>query len=328
MQGASLLIPVDCSQLCPSEREFTVRVLGVLVDHDMERTVHRFCIVVGLIHFHRRVHALFIVTEVPRSLPQPSFSHVRGVDHLISIRIVLILPEILYRHADSSPARMPVHKTRTGLFVETEEIQLLSQSPVITFLDLCKLLEIESKILGICPCSCVDTSEHGVGLSTTPIGSGSTQQLECIGIQLFGGFHMRPSTEIGKTALIVERDILVGGYRIDKLHLVDLIGKQLLGLISRDHDALELLVFLDDGLHPVRDLFKILLVQSSRQIKIVIESIIDRWTYGNLCRWEHLQDSFRHHVRHGVSHPLQPIIYILFPSHSYLLCATCTRKYP
>ncbi|MPN54524.1 hypothetical protein SDC9_202194 [bioreactor metagenome] len=71
MHGSGLLIPIYGTQLSPAERQVPIGTLAVLVNHDMERTVHRLDIVVALVHLHRRIHAFLVETQVTAGLPKP-----------------------------------------------------------------------------------------------------------------------------------------------------------------------------------------------------------------------------------------------------------------
>src|SRR3989304_8702447 len=66
----------------------------------------------------------------------------------------------------------------------------------------------------------------------------------------------------------------------DQFDLVRLIGEHPAGLIGRDNLALEAKVSADDLAHPFLDRLQILRGQRPRQVKIVVEAVLDRRTDG------------------------------------------------
>ena len=104
-------VPIDRSKLRPAERKVPIGALGVVVDHDVEGTVHRLDVVVGVVHLHRRVHPFLVEAEVAAGFPQPGLADMRGIDHLIAVGVVFRSPKVFNLLSNPRPVGMPIHQT-------------------------------------------------------------------------------------------------------------------------------------------------------------------------------------------------------------------------
>ncbi len=69
------------------------------------------------------------------------------------------------------------------------------------------------------------------------------------------------------------------------------------------------MLFLEDVLHPLLDRLEVLVRQGARQIKIVIETVLDRWTDGDLPLGKHLEDGLGHDVGQSVTDSIEPFLF-------------------
>jgi len=208
---------------------------------------------------------------------------VGGVDHLIAVGIVLVAPEGLDRLTDAGSHRMPIHQTRAGFFMQAEQVELLAELSMIALLHILKVLQVQPKVLRIRPCSTVDAGQHRVGLLPAPIGTGDAHQLEGIGLQLLGRFHMRTAAQVGEAALAVQRHFLILGNRLQQFKFIGLVGELLLGFRAAYHPSDKRLTLGDDRLHPLGNLLEVLIDQLPGQVEVIIKAVVDRRADCYLC---------------------------------------------
>ena len=315
MERPRLLVAVDGAKLGPTEWQLTIGVLAVLVDHDMEGTVHRLDVVVALVHLHRRVHPLLVEAEVTALLPEPGTTDVGGIDHLIAVCVVLRPPEVLDLLPDAGPLGVPVDQAGSRLLMEREEVELLAQAPVVPPLDIGDALQIEAQLLAILPGCPVDAGQHRIGLLAPPVRPGDAHELERSALQLLGRGDMGAAAEVDEGSEAVEGDLLILFDCIEQLELEALVLEAFMRLLATDHRPLELEVLGYDRLHAGGDLLKILVHQLPGQVKVIVESILNRRPDRNLGAGKHLEHCLGHDVGHRVPDPGE-LLSPLFTSHT------------
>ena len=70
VEDTCTFVPVDGPQFAIADGEVSVTAQMRLVDHDMERTIHRLELVLAVFHLHRGEHVVAIVVDVAAGLPE------------------------------------------------------------------------------------------------------------------------------------------------------------------------------------------------------------------------------------------------------------------
>src|SRR5437879_3189601 len=113
--------------------------------------------------------------------------------------------------------------------------------------------------------------------------------------------HVRAAAEIDEAALIIGRDRLIGK-ALNHLALVIFAAlfEEFCGSLTGHLDPPEGTVSADDLLNPRLDLLQIFWGKRPLVGKIVIETLFNRRTYGQLRRRKKILDGLRHDVRAAV----------------------------
>ena len=126
---------------------------------------------------------------------------------------------------------------------------------------------------------------------------------------------MRAGAEIDEIAVAIERDRFAFGNVLDDIELeLARLGsrtkgakfatfRHVQGFVARDFDALERMVRLDLLLHLRLDLLEILGRDAVRQLDVVIETVLDRRSGGELRFRPDLQNGGGQDVRRGMAQP-------------------------
>jgi hypothetical protein len=127
-----------------------------------------------------------------------------------------------------------------------------------------------------------------------------------------------PAAQVLEWPVAVQRhrlDALVADQILDQLDLVRLalVPELLDRLIDRQLAALERLVGLDVGAHPLLDPGQVLLTRplAVRKLEVVVEAVLDRRADRDLRLRPQLEHRRRHHVRGVVSQRLEVVCVVL-----------------
>ena len=115
-----IYLPVDSSQLGPSKGQVTVRAKFILVHQTMERTVHRFDLVLFIFHIHLIEHILSIKVKMTRRLPQFNVSNMWGIHDIITVGNVSILPKVLDDASDFGTFGVPKDKAASCVLLRLQ----------------------------------------------------------------------------------------------------------------------------------------------------------------------------------------------------------------
>lgn len=105
-------ITINGAQLTPADGKLPVTVLVGLVHTDMEGAIHRLKLVHHLVDFHGGIHILTVEIQMPGSLPQILTGDVRGVQQLVAVFIMLVLPVIFQKASQLGTTWLPQDQTR------------------------------------------------------------------------------------------------------------------------------------------------------------------------------------------------------------------------
>ena len=115
VKRARHLIAIHRAQLKQAQRQFPIRAQTALVDHHMERAVHRLRIVARALQLHLRIHALREKVQMSARLPQVGLGQVRAVYQLVVGFPVPLAAVFFHDRAHHRPLRMPHCQTRAQL---------------------------------------------------------------------------------------------------------------------------------------------------------------------------------------------------------------------
>jgi hypothetical protein len=94
MKHPAPLIPIHGPEFCPTERKISVAFRSIVVDHDVEGTIHGFQLIFQSFMKKRRIHGI-VKLRVPALMPDVELGYMRGIDNLITILKVFLVPEFL-----------------------------------------------------------------------------------------------------------------------------------------------------------------------------------------------------------------------------------------
>ena len=174
------------------------------------------------------------------------------------------------------------------LVVNMEQVKLLAYLPVVPLCKLLQMLEIEPQVFRICECGCIDSLEHRALFVPSPVGSCDREQLYGLGVDHLCVLHMWSPAKVGELVHCVDGDDLVLRKVVDKLGLVRLVLEKLKSLLAAYFLPDKVLFLVDDIPHPFLDLGEIVHLERARKVEVIIKTIFNGWSDGNLCLWEHL----------------------------------------
>ena len=183
-----------------------------------------------------------------------------------------------------------------------EQIHLAAEFSVVALLGFLDLLQIGVEFFLLGKGGAVDARQHfAVGIAA-PIGAGDLHQLERVA-DLAGRGHMRTAAQIEPVALFVDFQRLIRRNSVDQfdLELFALVAKNLLRLVARPHFLGERLVARDDLAHFLFDRRKIFGREWLVAEKVVIESVLDHRSDGDLRAGPERLHRFGEHMRRIVA---------------------------
>jgi len=151
-----------------------------------------------------------------------------------------------------------VEEREAGSFVhDREQVQVFAEFPVVALFGLFQEGQIVVEVLLLLKSGAIDALQHGILLTAAPIRPGQAHELE--GFHAARGGQVRPSAQIHKIPLAVERKGHVFGQILDEHDLIKLplLAHQSQGLLAREFKAFQRQVAFDDLLHLRLDLAQI-----------------------------------------------------------------------
>ena len=294
VQLTGFFVSVNQTDLTHADRKITIRMRLHFINQHAARAVHRFDRKVFVID-HGRVHVFTVVIPVTGSLPKLTVQHDRGRNFYVAVTGMDMTPviqkEILQDHALWQEER----ESRT-FFHQSEDPELFSEFPVITFLCFLDPVQFFFQRFFIREGCAVNTSQHFILFIATPVCAGNGCQLE--GFDRACICHMRPCTKFQIFSLLVERKNLVFRKIIDQFNFVifPFFRHDLERLFPIHGEVRQLQVFFDDLFHFCFDLGQICVCEIKIKFKVIIKTIFD-------CRTD---GTFRSRIQslHGLCHDM------------------------
>ena len=239
---------------------------------------------------------------VAGDLVEVALGHQRGLGEKIAALLLSILDPAL-EHLHHARALGQEHGQALADAVDRGKIFQFAAELVVVALDgLLALFEVGVQFFLLRESDAVDTLEHLAVRVAAPVGGVAGGQFDGIALDAAGGIQVRAGAEVGKFSLLVEADNGILGQVVDQLDLerLALFLHELDGFRARQLKALELELLLADLAHLGLDLGKILLRKGERREHIVIETVVDAGTDGELHLGPEALDGLRQHMGAGV----------------------------
>ena len=334
MHFAGLFVAVHRAEFKQTQRQLTVGTLTGFEDQIVHRAVHRLQVVVEallddvavlilfLVQTHCRIHAILVPMQVAGSLIQTALGDVRSLHEAVVVLAMHFAGVILHRVDHSGALRMEHSQARTDLVREGEQIHFRAELAVVTLGGLLKASLICLEVLLSGESRAIDALQHRIGFASAPVCGCRTLDLERLDIasvrQVRSAAQILPHHIAVTVDVVIEAQFLAtdfgGGFWIevgflvfDEFNLVRLIGLFCQSLLFGHHAAAEGLGGLDNALHALFDLFKIVRSERSLDIEIVIETVFDDRTDAELGIRTDLLHGLCHNVGCGVTHDGQAI---------------------
>ena len=195
---------------------------------------------------------------------------------------------------------------------------------MVTRLGFLEHLQVLLEFIRRLPGRAVDARQHLVVFVAAPVGPGDRHQLEGRRVDLAGVLDVRPAAQVREGIALVERDFRLGIQRVavfvqaaffqavDQFQLVGLVLEDLAGFIGRYNLLDEGVPAGDDLAHAFLDLLQVILRDRLGQVKIIVETVLDRRADGVLGLRVEFQHGLRHDVRGRVADAVKQRIFVAF----------------
>ena len=200
------------------------------------------------------------------------------------------------------------------MVIKGEEFQFLAEFAVVALLRFLEHREVFIELSLVLEGGAVDALELRVLFVAFVVGAGDVGELERADVA--GAHDVRAGAEIGEFAVAVERDFFALGNVLDDIEF-ELRGRRPLtkgakdttlghgqSFVARQDDALERVVRFDFLFHLGLDLLEIFGRDAVVQFDVVIESVLDRRTRGELRLGPDFENGGRENVRSRMAQAL------------------------
>ena len=267
-------------------------------------------------HFHvasqRLEHVLVVLVGVAGLDPQSLVHDFRRNHFEVAATVNLTADVVLQGVHHLGALRVPEYHAR-GVVFDVVEVHFLADLAVVALFGFFQELQISFETFLVGKASAVHAGQLVAVLVAVPVGARHGEHLEIL--ELAGRRHVRTGTEIFKVlarfASHVEAKRAVAAFagecalRVIRLVLVALGALQAIG--GADFATGKRTVFLDDFLHALFDALEIRLLDRGRCHQIVVETLFDSRTVGELGAREQVADGFGEHVAAAVTQEHQSI---------------------
>ena len=276
-----ILVAEQRGGLTHAHRQVTIGTCAVQIDLILERAGHRtqgkafLRLIIWVAHDE---HAVKIMIPVTRNLKEFTLGKQRSLGQQVAMRLLHILYPTLQLLDDTRTLRQNDRQALTDGIYCGKVFQLTTQSVVVTFLCLFHLCQIFIQLILLRECNTINTLQGFTVGITTPICRITCSQLDGIALNASGGIQMRTGAQVGKFALLIERNNLVLRQVVDELNLIRLILHQLQCFRPGQLKTLHLELFLADFAHFCLNLLHDLRGERKWRIQVIIEAVVNRRT--------------------------------------------------
>ena len=284
---ARILVAEQGRGLAQTHGQVTVGTGAVQIDLILEGAGHRtqgealLGLVVGVADDE---HAVEVVIPVTRDLEELALGHERGLGQQIAVLLLDVLDPALQDLDDARALGQQNGQTLTQRINGREVFELAAELVVIALLGFLNGGQIGVQLVLLGEGGAVDALEHlAVGVAP-PVSAGRARQLDRVALNTAGRIQMRAGAQVGKFALLIERDDRILGQIVDQLDLVRLLAllHELDRLGAGQLKPLERELFLADLLHLGLERLEVLGGEGEGGVKIVVEAVFDGGADGQL----------------------------------------------
>ncbi len=125
------------------------------------------------------------------------------VDRVLVAVFPQTVTDVLFHLLIDGPAMVvPEHHAR-GFLLAVEQVELPTQATMVPLFGLFQTMQIGFQGLLVRPGGAVDALQHFIAGVAPPVGPGHFHELERL--ELAGGWHVRPATQVNEITLLIER---------------------------------------------------------------------------------------------------------------------------
>ena len=285
-------------------------------------------------HFHvaseRLEHVLVVLVGVAGLDPQSLVHDFRRDHFLVAATVNLSADVVLEGVHHLGALRVPEHHARRMVF-DMVEVHFLTDLAVVALFGLFQELQVSFETFLVGKAGAIDAGQLVTVLVAMPVGARHREHLEIL--ELASRRHVGAGTEVFKVlarfASHVEAESAVAAFASEstfsvvRLVLVTFGALQAFG--GADFATGKRTVFLDDFLHALFDALEIRLLDRSRSHQIVVETLVDSRTVGELGAREQVADGFGEHVAAAVTQEHQSIRIVVARGDDLDSAAFCER---
>ena len=311
VHGTGRFVTVALTEFGKAHRKVTPAAQTRVENLDVAGAVHR-------LHSHFHVasesleHVLVVLVGVAGLDPQ-SLVHDFRSDHFeVATTVDLAADVVLEGVHHLGALRVPEHHARRMVF-DMVEVHFLTDLAVVALFGFFEELQVSFEAFLVGKAGTVHAGQLVAVLVAMPVGTGEAQHLESLELARRG--HVRTGTEVfpvlARFASHVEAEGAVAAFAgesafsVIRLVLVAFGALQAFG--GAHFAAGKRTVFLDDFLHALFDALEIRLLDRCGSHQIVVETLVDSRTVGELGAREQVADGFGQHVAAAVAQQHQSI---------------------
>ena len=291
-------MPVQPGEIGVPDGQIAVGMVARRIHEAVAGTVHwlgRVFPVVGVYGEHLVPEMLVMAG----GLPQAGFVDQRGDDFVVPVLVIQSAHVIGQGVVDPGAFREEEGRRRR-IGMKHEQPELPAQLAVIPPFGLGAPFQVLVQVLPAGIGHAVYPLQALVVLVPVPVGGRDAEQLE--GLDLSGRRDVRAPAEIDEIPLLVDADHLVRFEVVDHLDLVGLapLGEQGAGVLAGELAAPDGHVRPGQLDHAALDALEIIGRERLRHVEVVVESLFDRRTDGQLRFGKQLLGGLGHQVRRAV----------------------------
>ena len=142
VQHARAFVAIDCALLGIADGQVPVGTHRTFVNLDVEGAVHRLDIVFLILDHNGGIHIFLIEAQVPAGFPERRAPDMRGIDKVIAVGDVLIIPIALNLVTDHGAVGMPEDQPLPNFVILAVKVQLLAQLAMVALASFFHLPEV------------------------------------------------------------------------------------------------------------------------------------------------------------------------------------------
>ena len=213
VQFTTLLITANRTEFSQAQRQILIWTRGILINHTVVRTVHRFQEV--LLSFfgcmNRLEWILTIFSIVTGSYIQQLVTNRRSNNLLIIVTCLNTAQEFLQTQTQCSTFRQPHRQAFTYCIREHEQIHFLTDFAMVTFLGFFQNNQIFIQHLFLRESNTVDTRHHLAVFMSTPVSTGYRHQFDSLNRR--SSHQVRATAQIRKSTLRISSNVTIFQFR-------------------------------------------------------------------------------------------------------------------